>query len=82
MGDVVKLKTKRIKSEKEGEMLFFFKQFDLIKQLYIAGALDKIIILANGKNGENKCCTGNQISVNVGKQICRDFIDNSKEYLG
>jgi hypothetical protein len=77
MGDVVKLKIKRVVSEKEKEMLFFFKQLDLVKQLYVAGAIDKVIILANG---ENKCCTGNMISIGAGKQICRDFIDNTKEY--
>lgn len=78
MGDVVRLKSKKVVSEKEEEMLFFFKQLDLLKQLYVGGHIDKIFILADGKSG--KCCTGNRINIGTAKLICRDFIDNTKEY--
>jgi hypothetical protein len=79
MGDIVKFKPKKAVSEKEAEMLFFFKQLDSLKQLYVTGAIDKIIILADG---QNKCCTSNKIKTSTAKQICKDFIENTKDYTG
>ena len=79
MGDIVKLKTKKAKSEREGEVLFFLRQLDLLKQLYVSGTIDKIVIIANGEGV--KCCTGNKINISTSKQLCSDFINNVKEYI-
>jgi len=79
MGDIVKLTCKKSVSQKETEMLFFFKQLDLLKRLYILGDIDKIFILANGESA--KCCTGNRITIRASKGMCRDFLDNTSEYM-
>lgn len=84
MTNVIVFKLKRQPSDKEREMLFFFRQLDRIKQLYVSGVIDKVFILADGKcaNGESaKCCTGNEITLKTAKEICRDFLNNTCEYI-
>jgi hypothetical protein len=84
MGDIVKLNCKKPVSQKETEMLFFFKQLDLLKRLYVTGVIDRIFILANGKDDNSevvKCCTGNEVTLNISKEMCRDFLENTSEYI-
>ena len=75
MGKLIKLK---IKPKKDKKVEDFLEQLETAKALFLQGDLDKVIIIASGP--DLKCCTSNGIMVLEAKEICRDFIKNSKEY--
>ena len=50
-----------------------------MKELYIEGGIDDIFILVNGCG--DKTCAGNGLSVEDAKDMCRDFIRTSEDYM-
>ena len=80
MGNIVHFKPKpKIKPKSNNSVLDFMELLGLLKELYIEGGIDDIFILVNGCG--DKTCAGNGVSVEDAKDMCRDFIRNSKDYM-
>ncbi len=67
------------KKFQDNELEMMFRDLDIIKELYIKGHIDKIVILCQGNKG--KFGTSNGLKLKEGKEICKDMILNYKEYF-
>lgn len=73
---------RQIKNEKEAEnkTLYFFKQMQIINDLIKQGEIEDIFVIVETKN-RNKVATGNGITIRRGKEMARDFLNNTKDYV-
>lgn len=69
----------KVKDKRKKEVDKFIQQIDLLKELYLRGDLDKIVILADGNNG--KGCTSNGLYLKDVREMFIDFQNNYKEYI-
>jgi len=79
MSAVVKSFPSKPNRDKGRKITKFMEQLEVLKVLYLQGTVSEIVIIARGKE---KCCTSNQISIKTAKEICRDYLENTKEYTG
>jgi hypothetical protein len=78
MGKIVDLKHFK-KHNNKNEQAEFFGQLSMLQTLYLMGTVDKIIIIAEGK--DTKCCTSNGITVSTAREMVRNFQLNYKDYV-
>jgi hypothetical protein len=76
MNNVVELKFKDKRWKDLGK---FLHQLAIVKDLYVEGKIDKILIIAEGK--DCKCCTSNELNLKTAKAMCDDFTENWKEFI-
>ncbi|MDP4158156.1 MAG: hypothetical protein Q8911_00125 [Bacillota bacterium] len=64
---------------KKSDIVEFIETLNILRELYIEGYIEDILILINGDG--DKTCAGNGLSVQDAKEMCRDFISNPNEYM-
>ena len=76
MGKLIKLKKKPKKDTRIGD---FLEELEILRTALLEGTLDNIFILAYGK--DLKLCSSSRVTVKDSRSMCKDFIDNTKDYL-
>ena len=77
MGKLIKLKVKH-KNNKILEHLL--SELEYTETVFLNRELGDVLIIING--GEvGRCCTSNGVNIAKAKDMCRDFIRNSKDYM-
>ena len=76
MGKLIKLK---IKPKGDDKVEDFLEQLEYIRVLFLQGDIDNVFIIATSK--DDKICTSSGVNVGEAMDMCRDFINNAKEYL-
>ena len=76
MGKLIQFKSKAKEETKVNE---FLTELDYTRDMFLAGLIDNVFIIATGDEG--KLCTSSGVNIGDAKEMCRDFIRNAKEYI-
>jgi hypothetical protein len=79
MDKIIQLSDKLKNKEKKKEIDKFLIELETLKNYYLQGDINKIIIIAQGET--EKCCMSNGIYSKEATKICNDFISNIKDYV-
>lgn len=74
-----KVRGKKVKQKKDNMVSDFLETLDGIRELFLIGEIDKVIIIATGK--DLKCCSSNRLMVSDADEMFRDFLRNPKQYI-
>ncbi|WP_407308758.1 hypothetical protein [Desulfosporosinus sp. SB140] len=64
---------------KDKRVTDFLAELSYLRDLFLQGEIENVIVIANGKG--DKCCTSSGVNIAEAKEMCRDFIRNTKEYF-